>query len=342
MRVPQNSSLPNFCGRFLLLLSFLLAFFALPAAARADSLEDAARALARRVAPALPPGRPVSLAWANRSSLLDAQADLLRRSFAIELESNKTVLAQDSSAPVLRVSLAEDPAEILFVAEVPSSAGIQVHIAAVRKAALPPMQKALSSPRLQKQLIWQQPEPILDAVEHTTEDGKPRLFLLLLRDSLALYRGEHDRWVLRDTKPLPPLDSPARDPRGKIWFSPETPDQARVVLPGKECDARLKDSIELNCRPAKDSWQDGMFLASSCDNAVWWLLADAGDYTVPDRLLLRKPSQGEPQPSVSELGVPGPVLSISSGQALRADTAVVFNLSTGSYEVYRITLACGD
>jgi hypothetical protein len=46
--------------------------------------------------------------------------------------------------------------------------------------------------------------------------------------------------------------------------------------------------------------------------------------------------------SVAELDLPGPALSVSNGQRTRSDTAVVFNLSTGNYEVYRITLACGN
>ena len=44
---------------------------------------------------------------------------------------------------------------------------------------------------------------------------------------------------------------------------------------------------------------------------------------------------------VAGLATNGPVVSISSGEALRADTVVVFNLSTGNYEVYRVSLACG-
>ena len=63
--------------------------------------------------------------------------------------------------------------------------------------------------------------------------------------------------------------------------------------------------------------------------------------TVPDRLELVNPSLPAMQAPVAELATAGPVLSISSGEALRADTAVVFNLSTGNYEVYRIALACG-
>jgi hypothetical protein len=84
-----------------------------------------------------------------------------------------------------------------------------------------------------------------------------------------------------------------------------------------------------------------MLLSSSCDARVWWLRGDGGDRTEPDRLELTVSSVSQGSASLAELSMPGPVLSISSGEALRADTAVVFHLSTGNYEVYRITLACG-
>lgn len=342
MKAWQNLSAPRCRGRFLPALGFFLSFLLCSTTMRADALGDAARALARKVAAMVPQGRAISLSWQNRSSVPDAESEVLRRSFAAELESNRVVLSQEASAPALRVTIAENPTQILLVAEVPSACGEQIQISMVPRPDLSLTQKTFAPPRLQKQLIWHQAEPILDAIENTAEDGKPRLFLLLTKGMLALFRGENDRWVLRNSQPIPAADAPRRDPRGKIWFSPDTPDQARLILPGRECDAKLKDRIELNCREAKESWQDGMFLASSCDQAVWWLRADSGDWSVPDRLLLRKPSQAEGEPSFSELAVPGPVISISSGQAIRADTAVVFNLSTGNYEVYRITLACGN
>jgi hypothetical protein len=338
----QNLSGPRCRGRFFPALGVFLTFLIAPSAMQADALEDAARALARKIVAVLPQGRPVSLAWQNRSSILEPQSDLLRRAFATELENNKIGVSQEASAPALRVSIGENPAQILLIAEVHSANGEQILMSSVPRADLSVAQKTFAAPRLQKELIWHQAEPILDAIENTTEDGKPRLFLLLSRDALTLFRSENDRWVQRDSKPLPTAAATTRDPRGKIWFSTDTPEQARIVLPGKECEAKLKDRIELTCRAAKETWQEGMFLASTCDGSAWWLRSDSGDRSAPDRLLLRNPQQGEKDPSVAVLGVPGPVLSISSGQAIRADTAVVFNLSTGNYDVYRITLACGN
>ena len=85
-----------------------------------------------------------------------------------------------------------------------------------------------------------------------------------------------------------------------------------------------------------------MYFASTCDRGVWWLRAEPGDWSVPDRLLLRNPSLPNSAPPAAELDLPGPSLSISTGRRMQSDTTVVFNLSTGNYEVYRITLACAN
>ncbi len=85
-----------------------------------------------------------------------------------------------------------------------------------------------------------------------------------------------------------------------------------------------------------------MILASACGRGVWRLSADPGDWSVPDRLLLRNSLLPNSAPSAAELDLPGPSLSISTGRHMQSDTTVVFNLATGNYEVYRITLACAN
>jgi hypothetical protein len=133
-----------------------------------------------------------------------------------------------------------------------------------------------------------------------------------------------------------------RAARGEIRFSLGTEKPGSVVLSSESCDAAIGEKIELNCRGASQPWRDGMFLASPCERGVGWLTAEAGDWSVPDRLLLRNPALPKSAPPAAELDLPGPSLSISTGRRMLSDTTVVFNLSTGNYEVYRITLACAN
>lgn len=319
---------------------FLLAGPPLPV--RADSLEDAARALARKAASVPQRDRRFYLDWQNHSSIAAEQSEALRESFTDEIGNENVVPTQESDFRALRVSMEETPALLVLIASVPCANGEQTRIIASPRAALAAAATSTTALRLRKELLWQQREPILDAVEPGDEANKQYLLLLLNRENIALYRRKTDHWELQDTKPIYASGKPMRDLRGELQFSPGRDKQNNVALPGKTCDLDITEKIELNCRPATQTWSEGMFIASPCNRGVSWLRAESGDWSVPDRLLLQNPSLPNTAPSMAELDLPGPMISISSGQATRSDTATVFNLSTGNYEVYRITLACGN
>lgn len=339
MLAKQN--LCTFGAGFSFLFFFLLGVaLSLPFPSRADTLEDAARSLARKVAQLTQQERPLSVSWQNLPAAPDLWVNRLRETFLDELKKNNIIASQESSAPAARLFLEETPARILFVAVVSSPSGEQVRMSELPRATLSAAERFTAGLHLRKELIWQQAEPILDAVEHTSEADKRSFFLILDRGSLLLHRSEKKQWVLRDSVAIPSPGTPTRDPRGEIWFSPDHEDEVRVVLPGRVCDAKLTDQVALTCRAGSEGWREGIFLASPCDRQMWWLRTDLGDRSAPDHLLLRNPSSPTSEPSLSELELPGPVLSISSGQAFQAGTAVVFNLATGNYEVYRITLVC--
>ena len=83
-------------------------------------------------------------------------------------------------------------------------------------------------------------------------------------------------------------------------------------------------------------------LTSSCDSSDWNLEADGNDWSTTD-LLQAVPADTSRQGSAAVLSeFPGPVLSINEEQNPNSALIVARNLRTGNYEVYRITLACGD
>jgi hypothetical protein len=319
-----------------------IAFLCAPIPSRADSPEDAARALARKVAAVPQRERFFSLSWQNHSLLADEHSQALKESFTNEFGGENLAEKQETSAPVLRVSIEETPAFYILIASVPAANGEATRMASFVRASFTSNGTSGAPLRLLRELIWQQQEPTLDAVEMGEDPNKLGPLLILNRDSLSLYRRENDRWELQDSKRIPASDKVMRAPRGEIRFSLGTEKQDSIVLSGQSCDVTIAEKIELNCRGASHPWREGIFLASPCDRSVWWLRAETGDWSVPDRLLLRNPSLPKSAPSVAELDLPGPALSISTGRRMRSDTAVVFNLSTGIYEVYRITLACGN
>jgi hypothetical protein len=329
-------------GGLPLCLVLLVLLVALPWCSRADSLEDAARALARKVSAVPQRESRFFLSWQNHSSLTDEHSQALKESFTDEFGGASLVEKQESGAPTLQVSVEETPAFYVLIANLPTATGEATRISRLARAARPSAGTSGVPFRLLKELIWQQQEPILDAVETAEDSSKLGALLILGRDSLTLYRRENDRWELQDSKRIPASEKAVRAARGEIRFSLGAEKLGSIVLPDQSCDLTIGEKMELNCRGASRPWRDGMFLASPCDRGVWWLRGEPGDWSVPDRLLLRNPSLPKSAPSAAELDLPGPSLSISTGRRIESDTTVVFNLSTGNYEVYRITLACAN
>ena len=328
-------------GRLFLCL-LLIFFVACPRPSRADSLEDAARALARKVSTVPQRERRFLLSWQNHTSLTEVNSQALKESFAAELGGENLAEKAELGVRVLLISIEETPTFYVLIANVPATPGDATRISRIARGVLPSAENLGVRRRLLKELIWEQQEPVLDAVETGEETNKLGPLLILNRESLSLYRRENDRWELQDMKPIPTSEKTMRVPRGEIRFSLGAEKQDNLVLPGQTCDVAVAEKIELNCRGGSHSWREGMFLASACDRSVWWLRGETGDWTVPDRLLLRNPSLPKSAPSEAQLDLPGPSLSISTGRHMQSDTAVVFNLSTGNYEVYRITLACAN
>jgi hypothetical protein len=88
-------------------------------------------------------------------------------------------------------------------------------------------------------------------------------------------------------------------------------------------------------------------ILSACEERPRYLATGTGDYTQTDRIILRgqvvnqvaqPPNDGD----ASSVEVPGPVLGISVAENAKAAFAVVKNLSTGNYEVYRIAAVCSN
>jgi hypothetical protein len=323
-----------------LCLFLAIVFLCAATPSRADSLDDTARALARKVAAVPQRERRFFLSWQNHSSLADEHSEALKESFTDEIGGENLAQKQESGAPGLQVSIEETPALYVLIANVPAANGEVTRMARFARATLTSNGTSGTPLRLLKELIWQQQEPILDAVETGEDPNKLGPLLVLNRDGLSLYRRENDRWELQDSKRIPVSDKAMRAPRGEIRFSLGTEKQDSIALPSQSCDVAIAEKIELNCQGVSHPWREGMFLASPCDRSVWWLRSESGDWSVPDRLLLSNPSLPKSAPSGAELDLPGPSLSISTGRRMQSDTTVVFNLSTGNYEVYRITLAC--
>ncbi len=280
--------------------------------------------------------------WNNQEAVSEARSQQMKSAFVEELQNKQGDSSAQTNNCAVSVFLERTPAQIVIVADVDNGGGKQYLFAAIPRAGFLADSGSSSTPRLEKELFWQQSERILDALILRGENGVSDRLVILQKDVLSVYEKQTGNWKLLQSKPLGEATVIQRAPRGELSFSLEQPDRLKVVFAGKSCQTTLNDASPLNCQQSTESARTGMLLASTCDSRVWWLRSDGGDSTMPDRLELVNSSLPQTQSPAAELPTPGPVISISSGEALRADTAVVFNLLTGNYEVYRIALACGQ
>jgi hypothetical protein len=309
--------------------------------ARDDSAEHHVRELAHRVSTELPRNKVNCVNWNNHEAVSDSRSQQWKSEFLEELRGQQSDALTTAGDCSVSVYLERTPTQVVVTADVENGNGKQVLFATIPRTGIPAENATSTALRLEKEMLWQQSERILDAIFVRGENGARDRLILLQKDILDVYEKQAGGWKEAQSKPLGDAATTQRAPRGELYFSLDQPDHLKIVLAGKTCQTKLSDVAPPSCQQNLDVWRTGMLLSSPCGSQVWWLRSDGGDSTMPDRLELVNPSLSATQTPVAELATSGPVLSISSGEALRADTAVVFNLSTGNYEVHRIALACG-
>lgn len=348
----QNFLSPR--ARWSIVLPVLLLFIS-PVVAAVELLEDAAPALAMEIAAIPKLHGPFFLTWENHSSLSNRQSERLRGQFAEKLAGFHLAITDDLSASPLRVTICETPATYLFVGTLRVGDTDYVRFVQRSRAMTSIAGSSPARHRLSKDLLWEQRASIIDAAERPGTPSSAAALLLLGKESVSLYRFENSGWTFSASAPIFPPVRPRRDLQGHVRFVQEPPNEFIVELAGVACTGSLAEQFSLDCRPkAKQApIGNGAFLHSSrprdgvalmgsaCDKGPWEIYSDQGDQTVPDHLLLKRTN---PTSSALEtaLDIPGPVLSISSEPSGLECIVVAFNLVTGNYEVYRITLSCGD
>jgi hypothetical protein len=322
----------------------------------AETPEGMVRALARRVAETRESPEEIAVAWSNVSSLPEAQSLLFREVFVQELGTRRTIVPANAGTPLWRISLRETPTDFLLVAQINEASGQQVRMTSLSKTLFLPTMARDTGFRLVKQLLWQQPQVILDAREFSEAPASPANILLLKTDALAIYREADERLSVVQELGFGNYRYISRGLRGELQKNKDG--GLIATLPGLTCllhgPAASSDRWTMTCssnggagRWTDPSTSDGdaepeaVALTSSCDGTAWKLLAGESDWTHPDRLLLVGAGIKRDE-AVASLEFGGPVLRVASAEDNKAALVVVFDLSSGNYEVYRAAIACGQ
>jgi hypothetical protein len=326
------------------LLAFLFACF--PSPSRADSLEDAARTLALKVCasdrqPAL------EIRWQDAVPAHGALSDAVRNSFLAQLSACGIDTAKKPGIPSLTVSVQWTASKVLLMADSENSAEPRrVEMVELPRPRLSLSNESSSGPHLARELIWQQERPINSAVEWYDRSNQQQHLFLLSEGFLIRRRLEDHVWTLVDSTELPSSARSHRLGKGEFVHGDHSPTSLAFLLDDKICSIQLGERVSFTCSDTNIGGKV-VTMASACAEKFQILATGRGDYTQQDRITLARTEPIRPWLSEAEIPtgsveLPGPVLDDQATEDRKSVTAVVRNLSTGIYEVYRITAVCGN
>ena len=205
----------------------------------------AARDLARSVA-ATAARDPVTLSVRNLSTLGPGETAAIRREFESELRARGARVVETPPAAEVRLTISENLTQFLLVAELRRGDERQVLLDSWPRIAPAPQPSQNTGGRvpsqvtLEKKLLWEQEQPILDAVR--LDDG----MLMLDAARVLLVRGQEQQSVS-----IPPLHSWPRDMRGRLLVNGA---EFTAWLPGVVCTGAAQPRLTAECRESQEPW----------------------------------------------------------------------------------------
>jgi hypothetical protein len=245
-------------GRLLPLLFFALV--ALPSRANASNFGDLARQLAHKIASITGPG-VVALEVTNRSSLDEKSAHEARSSLEAELRLEGVRTGKSNqSVGAAQVTFSESLREFVWTAEIAVGSDEKKVVLVSLPRPLTGGPSALAMPiTLHKNLLFSQPEPILDAALVDMSGGAR--MLVLDPTIVAVYRQPSGHWELEASLPITHPRIFPRDIRGTLFLRRDHLFDA--YLPGVLCRSSATAPLALTCNDTDDPWP-----LSADENAV--------------------------------------------------------------------------
>jgi len=321
-------------------MGFALLF--LPSRICAESLEDAAHELAMKVCLAAHK-QPVNVAWQESPQSSGYLSAARKKVFLDQISACGMEAAENSDAPILTVTMQVTPSRALLMASFPEAVSPQIYVIELPLASLFVARETAPAPQLKRELLWQQEKPIQSALEWQDPTTEERFLFLLSEGLLMRFDSENGVWKWRDSAQFLPVGRRPRAGEVSLFYS-HAKERVELVLGKKFCDLNLTPHFGYSCTDTEVGDRTTE-LASTCEESPRYLVTGKGDYTQTDRITLAgAPGAGAAADRTpgGSADMPGPVLDISVAENSKAAAAVVKNLSTGNYEVYRITAVCSN
>ncbi len=212
----------------------------LPTAARpADDMAGAVHELARKTVAFAGRGEPVSVSWRDLSPLASSDFNQARSAFEAAVREAGARVSEIAPVVEARLTASSNPSQFLLVEEARKGDDLQVWIAYWKRTG-PTGVPAGSTLTLEKKLVWEQDEQILDVV--MLGPG----MLVLSPSGVSLRRDTLTRSV-----PLTPARPWPRDLRGHLRVNGGG---FKAYLPGLACSGAIDPTLTIECHLSDEPW----------------------------------------------------------------------------------------
>jgi hypothetical protein len=223
---------------------FAAILFLLPTDAHAaDDLGGAARELARKAVSFAGRGESLSATWRNFSSLPGGELNQARIVFENAVRDSGARVVEAGGTVELRITVSENQTQYLLAGEAHKGDERQTLISAWKRPA--PNATATGGIALERRLLWEQADPILDVAL------TPAGMLVLSPGHLKLYERRDAAFEERASVPLTPARPWPRDPRARLSVNGTA---VRAFLPGTQCSGTIEPALTLDCRASDEPW----------------------------------------------------------------------------------------
>lgn len=326
------------CSSFAAIFLSCLALAPCGFAADISSLDDATVLLAERVS-AIPNLRgPLRLEFNDEPGLAGNPGSAWRETFRRELEARHLNVTEDPAAPLLRVAVTATPTQLILVASARPKDRDEVRFVSFSRASIRPASLSVAPMRIDRQLLLERPERILDASSFGNDSENGIELLAYRNGELSVLQLDASGAVKQSVSLAAAALHPSRDPQGELSVHESDTD---VSLPGKTCTFVWAAGGDVKCRSAKTVWRSATVLTPACDPAGWKVVSEGRDWAAPEMLQVVPDDAAREGRAAVLSEFPGPVLNVNGEQNPSSALVVARNLRSGNYEVYRITLACG-
>ena len=332
--------------RILFLIASIAAASLLGQPAFADGASrEAAQRLAERVAGIPGLHGALRLEWHPDERWSEGEGERWRKILSDEFESRSLSLTEDPAAPALAVFAEETPVQVVLTARTRVLDREEIRIVAVARALLPPDSLPVAPIRLERQMIYENSDRILDA-SSTGNGVESGLGILFYKNFEIVAMRVDSKGIVKQSVSLKAANlKPSRDPRAEIALRGNA---VSVDLTGQSCEFSWEPPSDVKCHVEKSAvgdkpiWRGATLLTSPCDGSGWKLLSSGGE-PGPREVLQVVPGGALRENSAAVLSeFPGPIVGTNGEQNSGSALVVTRNLRTGNYEIYKITLACGN